>query len=226
MRFQVDKKFLGTWVIALLVMLVVVTLALAVAGVPAATVVAVAMGLLMTKTFDRLEYVPHDVVRINTSIASPSWLFGALVSTLILYGSQMGLHLWVEAWGPSLDNDTCPPVTMFAPGLLLDWGGYVLAGWLIARLFGRRALGFVSAAAVATIVVGVLDWRTADVEQAGNVIANCLGVTSPPMESRFGSLHWGMLAGTISRAFLAILVTRWTLRAAGNPALSPDIEKQ
>ncbi|WP_420447562.1 hypothetical protein [Candidatus Palauibacter sp.] len=208
MKLQIDAKFLTTWSFAFALVVVAVVGVNAVVGLPAATVAAAAMGVLATKMFDKFEYEPDQEIRFGAPTVSVPWLAAAMASTLILYGSRLGLALFGGALGA--DVDICRPVVLI-PAIALDWGGFVLGGWLIATLFKKRSVGLASIAAFVVIVEALLDLRTVDAEQLRSVM-ECLGVVAENRTDAVASLQVGMFAGLVIRAFLSILVARWVTR--------------
>jgi len=208
MKLQIDAKFLTTWAFAFALVIVSVVSVNAVAGLPAATVVAAAMGVLATKMFDKLEYEPNQEIRFGAPTVSVPWLSAAVASTLILYGSRLGVALYGGALGA--DPDICRPVVLI-PAIALDWGGFVLGGWLIATLFKKRSIGLASVAASVVIVEALLDWRTLDAEQL-RPLMECLGAVPEDPTDAVASFQVGVFAGIVGRAFLSILVARWVTR--------------
>lgn len=105
---------------------------------------------------------------------------------------------------------------VFLVVVLLDFGGYALAGWIIGRLFPIRALAFTSLAALIFVLAAMAAPDLGLENQRVQRLLGCfVGVPPTPeeMETAQSGVQLGRLFGLIARAYLAIAMARIASRA-------------
>jgi hypothetical protein len=218
MKIQVDGKFLATSFITMVLLVVVVIGVNAFAGLPAATVAAAVIGAVAVKLFDKVEYHPSGEVAFGSPLVSVSWIYAAVASILMLSGTDLGWHVLFSFVDKSSAANFCR-TSVLVPAIFLDWGGFILGGWLIGRLFPKRALGLSSLAGFVVVIVALLDSRHPDID-AYRRIAECFGFPLGAAEEVAGnesSFRIGMLLGVVARAYLAIVTARVASRRPSTP---------
>src|SRR5204862_2061285 len=134
-KFPVDVKFLTTAAATFALIVVVVAVLNLFAGLPAASVAASVLGAVAVKLFDKLDYNPSFAVEFGAPKISAPWLYSAVAASFIVYGSSVGADV-----ASALLNRVLVPAQVCTLWPLvgvsaLDWGGLVLAGWVVGRLF-------------------------------------------------------------------------------------------
>lgn len=212
MKLSLDAKFLTTALVTFAVLVVVITVVNAVAGAAVAMVAAAGVGTISVKLFDKFEYHPTTEIEFGAPVVSVPLISSAIASAMLLNGAAVGVDLFEAAWGPITDPNACR-AALLVPTLLLDWGGFVLGGWLIGWLFPNRALGLATFAGMIVVLIGILELRHPDMVRF-ELIAACVGIpgSSNDLEGNELSFRIGSAFGLASRAYLAIAFARIATR--------------
>jgi len=111
----------------------------------------------------------------------------------------------------------CSPTVFWAVGFPLDWGGFILSGWILGRLFRERALAVTSVGAFFFLAKELLG--SMNPEQVSSNIAACLGTTPPSAEDLPHNIGMiAMILGITSRGYVSVIIARIASRAKGPTA--------
>lgn len=187
----------------------VAAIAHALFGVAAATVVGGLLTALVVKLFDKIEFHPAEEIRFGAPLISVPWIYSALASVLILYGSRIGVDLARYFLGPAEGQLKCSNAYI-AVGMAADWGMVVVGGWIIGRLFPERAMG------LATLVFLILladAWTTYGSIGGGEFykVYECLfGAPASPdeLDESSGPFFVGAALGLATRGWLTLVFAR------------------
>jgi len=215
MKLSLDPKFLTTSITTFVVLVGAVVLLNKIAGPAAASVAGTVIGAVAIKLFDKLDYNPTFDIQFGAPRISAPWLYSAVAAVFILYGCDLPSHFARSLFQRFAGGDFECRVTFWLTVVALDWGGYLLGGWIIGRLFSTRALVFSSIAGLSLILVSLVDPElVADPERLRRISTCVLGVQGDNAD--FAALHSGFRLGAIlgiaSRAYLAIVMARLASR--------------
>jgi hypothetical protein len=210
-RVPLDGKFLATALLTLLVLVPVIILLSKFVGPEAATVAGTVIGAVAVKLFDKLDYEPTFNLELGAPNITAPWFLAATASVFLLYGCDISARvaiglferfstpLWVCTWWALLTL------------VLLDWGGYALAGWTIGRLFSARALAYSSIAALSLVLASLASAEFGVVSSRSMRLLACLvgGPVSPEIFEGFTSgSRLGYVVAVIARGYFAITMAR------------------
>jgi hypothetical protein len=202
MKLSVDARFLTTALITFSILVVAVVAVTALAGVPAAMVVAAAIGTVAVKLFDKLDYSPTFTFEAGAPHISAPWIYSVIAGILVLWGCDF----FVDALQAGVQRvnglSYCSPLYV-ASTVPLDWGGYIVAGWLLGKLFRDRALTVTSVGAFAFVIVALL--QPSDPTRVAALIS-CFGID--PADDAMAGASGGMVLGIVSRGYLAVVMAR------------------
>ncbi len=207
MKLPVDPKFLSTAGVTFLLLLVVILAVHAVAGPAAAGAAGAVVGAVAVKFFDKLDYTP--TLELGAPRISAPWLYSIAAGVFLLYGCTALVDIAFNAFRRfNPDGYTCT-VSTWVVLIPLDWGGFLLGGWIIGRLFSQRALLITSVAALVLVAERLLGSAPDIVSMQPYM--DCFGARPPSTEelrdARSGA-QVGAILGIASRAYLAILMAR------------------
>jgi hypothetical protein len=216
MKTVLDLRFILTALITFFSLILIVVIVHAIAGLPAASVAGSVLGALAWKFFDQLDYVP--TVELGTASRSVLPLvYSAVASVCILSGALVFLNMAVAVFKLAYGDSICH-VSRFVVTIALDWGGVVLGGWLIGRMFSDHALGYCALAGIVYVVADSLNIAAGihvpRVDQVFACFSSNLSETTMEEFRRGGVV--GYYVGSISRAYVAICMARVSSRHENN----------
>jgi hypothetical protein len=214
LKLSFDPKFLGTALLISLVLLIVVSIVNALAGTAAATVVGGLLAALSVKLFDKLDFHPSEEIQFGAPLISVPWLYSALASALMLYGTRLGADIFADLVSPTVKSGTCG--ASIVVGLIaVDWGGFAVGGWLIGRIFPARALGLSSLAFTVLFIEWWLAVRGITPDSLSWAQKCIIGAAPTPEElpTLLADFRTGTLVGLILRGFLTVVVARIASRS-------------
>lgn len=223
MKLAVDPKFLGSTLLICAVLLAVVAAVNYAAGSAAATIVGVLLAAVSVKLFDKLDFSPSEEIVFGAPLLSLPWIYSAAVSVLVLYGTRIGIDIARDIAPPISKGQPCS--TALVGSLIgLDWGGFVVGGWLIGRVFPARASSLASLALAVSFLELWLGMRHVTPESLSLVLTCITGLTSASPSEAVAALAdfklW-TLVGLVLRGFVTIVVARAASGTAATQELTP-----
>jgi hypothetical protein len=207
-KLSVDVKFLTTAAATFVLIVAAVAALNALAGTAPASVGAAVLGAIAIKLFDKLDYNPSFSLELGAPRISVPWTYSAIASVFIVYGCSVIGDIVV-----SMLKRTDPaayPCRLweFTTIGALDWGGFLLAGWLVGRLFPQRALALSSISAFVLILAFLLEGHA---PEKLDVLGRCFVGPNPSpedLESARSGMQTGMVIGVVVRGYLVITMAR------------------
>ena len=213
MKLPVDSKFLWTTSIILIVIALTVTLVNAIFGTTSATVTGGILGMVAIKLFDELDFEPSFTFEFGVPVISTPWMYSMIASVFILNGCTIGFDLFCSIWH-RLDPSGYPcNIWLFAIAILLDWGSFIIGGYMIGRLFPKKALSLTAIAALFYIATILLDVHS--FEGVAAVFERCLHIPKEDMlryPTTLQNFKIGATFGVACRGFVAFLAARFASR--------------
>ena len=217
MKIHLDLKFIATTVITFILLIVIVLLVNAIAGIPAASVVGTVLGGIILKLYDKLDYSPtvHFDLSEHMPIA-PTIISGIF----ILYGSMIFFDILKYVTQITYGKTyICEPIAIVS-SIILDWGGFALGGWLIGKLFSSHALRITAVAGFFIVVVFTIATATGRQEENFRILIECMlkkgYLDQAPTNEDFNKIIFGSkiggFLGGMTRAYLAIVMARVSSR--------------
>lgn len=212
MKLSLDIRFLTTAGATFIVAVAAVALVNAVAGTTAAAAGAAVLGVITTKLFDRLDYTPSFNLEFGAPKISAPWIYSAVAAVFIVHGCTVAAEIAGSAF-QRMDPGGFP--CRFWPLLTvaaLDWGGFILAGWVVGRIFPERALTLSSIAAFVLVTAFLL--KGLSPERVEAFLRCFLGPEAHPedQESFRSGLATGAVVGVMFQGYLAIAMARLASR--------------
>ena len=173
------------------------------------------------KLFDKLDFHPSEEIQFGAPLISVPWLYSALASVLILYGTRLGADIFADLLGPTVKSGACGALIVLAM-MALDWGGFAVGGWLIGRIFPARAIGLSS---LAFAVLFAESWLGISGITGDSVswLQRCMlgfAPTAEELPTALADFRTGAIVGLILRGLLTIFVARIASRISVPAALS------
>jgi len=216
MKLPVDVKFLVTAVVMIILTVATIAFLNPILGTGPAAAGATVIGLLTIKLLDKLDYNPSLSLDLGVPKLSVAWIYSALAAVFMVSGSDVVVRIVGSILKPI--NSAAYPCTgwQIVPLVLLDWGGLILAGWIIGHLFPERALALSSMGAVVYILALLLELATltpGDLEY----IARCFSLSSSDPEN-LSDMGIGMVGGVVVRGYVVIVMARIASRGLRSDA--------
>jgi hypothetical protein len=217
MKLAIDSKFIGTVLVVLAVLLAVVLIVNALFGTGAATVAGAVSGALAVKLFDKLDYHPSEEIHFGAPLISVPWLYAAIASTAILYGSvNLFLDVFFALWPIFKPDNTCNQTVLFV-GAVSGWTMFAVSGWVIGRLFPANALGLSSIAFSVLFLKTALDHQ----EEDFTALARCLNPADPTVTEYGTDYLVSHTLGLVLQGLLCVLAARRASRRELAKATKP-----
>ena len=223
MKISIDLKFLTTAAATFILIVSAVIILNALAGIAPASAGAAVLGAIAIKLFDKLDYAPSFDIEFGAPKVSAPWIYSALAAVFIVYGCTLGGDIALSLFkrlAPSGYSCKLWPIVGIS---ILDWGGFLVAGWLIGRLFRERALTFSSIAAFVVVAAFLLQGKETDKLER---LARCLlGPELDPglLASAVSGMATGHIFGVVLRGYAAIFAARLASRRPDRAPASNDI---
>lgn len=212
MKLQLDLRFLTTAAATFVIIVVAVALLSTLVSTAAATAGAAVLAGIAIKLFDKLDYSPSLNVELGGPRISVSWLCSAMAAIFVVYGSTVVAD--IAASSLERADPAIYPCALWQvlPVAVLDWAGFVVAGWLLGRIFPNRALTLSSIGAFVFVLAALLEVRSPEKLDAA---ARCvLGprAGTEDLESARTGMGLGFTLGIITRGYVSIAMARFVSR--------------
>ena len=215
MKIPLDLKFLATATITFFIILLVVHILNKLAGTPVATVAGGILGMIAIRFFDKLDYSPTSKLEIQSESLHP-----VISGIFILYGCTIFVKIWKGVFMMIYGDDYLCNLFFIPIGLIFDFGGFIVGGWLIGRIFPRNSMRVTAVAGFFLVIVLTVSAAAGEYTINFERVINCLirqGIMSEKSTGEgweylmYGS-KFGVLLGGITRAYIAIVMARISSR--------------
>jgi hypothetical protein len=210
-KLSLDGKFVTTAAITLIVSVGVVVLVNGIAGQGAATAAGTIIGTVVVKLFDKLDYKPSFSVELGTPRISPHWIYSCVAAIFLLNGCTVLARIVsgvLARFGYRFESCSWWAILVVAT---LIWGGYIVAGWTVGRLFPSHALVFTGIAAFFLIAATLADPNLGiDSDRDMRLVRCFIGEPANPnmLEGAKASMPFSAISVVVVRGYVALAVAR------------------
>jgi hypothetical protein len=218
MKVPIDQKFLASTTITLFVLLLVVVILNMLAGTAVAITVGSVLGGIAVKLSDKLDYSPTSHFEIRSE---SSYILSSLSGIFILYGCTIFAKMWKDICLITYGEDYIFNSVVILIGIVFDWGGFIIGGWLIGRIFSNNAIRVTAVAGFFLVIALTVHGLTGEHIEKMKHLLNYLIRHDIISESVTNESFWegtifgskvGAFFGGIIRTYIAIVMARISSR--------------
>jgi hypothetical protein len=169
---------------------------------------------IAVKLFEKLDYKPSFSVELGAQKISAPWIYSCIAAIFTLSGCEVLARIargLLDRLGHSVES--CSWWAFFSVACLI-WGGYIVAGWSLGRLFPSHALVFTSIAAF--VLIGA---KLATPDLGGDPdrdmrLVRCFIANPDMLEGAKVSMPFSAISSVFVRGYVAIATARISSRAS------------